>query len=387
MAESAATPSQLEALLQATRLSQLRFAPAMEDEFLRHYQSSRAGRVFIIALPLVLFGLAPLYGRQFFNTPEEFLRFVRVLEYGVIVPTLGWSLLATVVRRWHAYADNVLLGTTLAFCLAVSLMTSAGQRVGFYFPAYLPAVFLVAVFVLARLPFFRLVPITLMVLLATVAVQVDTWGRASTLRVDIFAQVVLFTVGAYGGYLFEFTARREWLQRKLLDHLSRTDSLTGLLNRRGFNEDFQRVFGQARRDRRRLTLVALDIDCFKLLNDHYGHAYGDDCLRSMAQALAQHTRRPLDLCARVGGEEFICVFYDCTADVARTRAEALVQSVRTLKLANRASNVLPVVTISAGAVCCASDASLEPHDLVRQADAKLYEAKNAGRNRLVFQEL
>ncbi|MDF3065627.1 MAG: diguanylate cyclase response regulator [Polyangiaceae bacterium] len=171
-----------------------------------------------------------------------------------------------------------------------------------------------------------------------------------------------------------------------LSRLSTVDGLTGLANRRRFDEVLDQEYRRARREGAPLALIMTDVDYFKKYNDTYGHQGGDECLRKVAAVLAQAARRPADLAARYGGEEFALVLPHTTAEGAAIVAETLRSSVEALNLPHAASGVAGHVTLSLGvAVAEPSEAELSPQALLKRADAALYQAKRGGRNRFVAQ--
>jgi diguanylate cyclase (GGDEF)-like protein len=184
---------------------------------------------------------------------------------------------------------------------------------------------------------------------------------------------------AIGCYLQERLRRRNWLQALWLDELARKDGLTGLLNRRAFFESAAQHLRQALRDDKPCALLLGDVDHFKRYNDTYGHLAGDDCLRALARELAACARRPLDLAARTGGEEFAILLYDCPPDAALERAEALRAAVEALAMPHRAA-ARKVVTLCIGVTTQKPTAELPVEQLISQADRALYAAKAAGRN-------
>jgi|HubBroStandDraft_1064217.scaffolds.fasta_scaffold00482_6 diguanylate cyclase (GGDEF)-like protein len=171
--------------------------------------------------------------------------------------------------------------------------------------------------------------------------------------------------------------------RDFLEDLSLVDGLTGIGNRRRFDEFLIREWRRSRRARTPLALILLDVDYFKPYNDHYGHATGDECLREVAATIAMLVRRPGDLCARYGGEEFAAILPHTDLAGARMLGERIRAAVMALEVPHAGSIVAPVVTISVGVA--ASDAAIaeEPEELLREADRRLYEAKTSGRNRVV----
>lgn len=178
---------------------------------------------------------------------------------------------------------------------------------------------------------------------------------------------------------------------------SLTDGLTGLANRRRFDEALADEWLRARRRGSPMSLVMIDVDHFKPYNDRCGHPAGDACLQAVAGALAQASRRPGDLLARYGGEEFALLLPDTPAEGALHIASALLQAIDTLALRHPASPVAPVVTVSlgvgtlaardAGGTSAAAGGTMdEPGLLLRSADQALYAAKQAGRARAWCQD-
>jgi diguanylate cyclase (GGDEF)-like protein/PAS domain S-box-containing protein len=163
-----------------------------------------------------------------------------------------------------------------------------------------------------------------------------------------------------------------------------TDGLTGVPNRRHFDQAFEDEVQRFRRSGMPLSLIMIDIDQFKKYNDHYGHQAGDDCLRRVADALVQVVGRRPDMVARYGGEEFVALLPETPAAGAQAVAEKLRHAVEDLGIAHEASDYGPVVTISLGGAVWEGQAVGSPEELVAQADAALYRAKKAGRNRFVM---
>lgn len=167
-----------------------------------------------------------------------------------------------------------------------------------------------------------------------------------------------------------------------LEAMSLTDALTGIANRRRFDQVLDQEWGHARRSGECLALAVVDVDWFKHYNDHYGHPAGDACLREIAQALATTVNRSTDLVARYGGEEF--VFLAPMTDLAGVRgmAQKLLQAVEALALAHELSP-LGRVSVSIGVAASVPGQEASADVLVARADAALYEAKKQGRNQLM----
>jgi diguanylate cyclase (GGDEF)-like protein len=167
-----------------------------------------------------------------------------------------------------------------------------------------------------------------------------------------------------------------------LQHLSRSDVLTGVANRRHFHEQLQHVWRRAAHERTPVSVLMLDVDHFKAYNDRHGHQAGDACLRQVAQAMAQSLRRPMDVIARYGGEEFVAILPGADVEVARQVAERVRQGLQDCAIEHLGSSVARVVTASIGVatVIPGSGQAESPDHLVACADRALYEAKRASRN-------
>jgi diguanylate cyclase (GGDEF)-like protein len=172
------------------------------------------------------------------------------------------------------------------------------------------------------------------------------------------------------------------LQGDLLRASALLDGLTGVANRRKFDEDVQTDWRQCLRETAPLSLILIDIDYFKLYNDRYGHQAGDNCLKLVARALSETLRRPYDKLARYGGEEFACLLPKTKLAGASAMAERMQARVSELRVEHLGSDVDQVVTISLGVASMVPTPSETPELLLKAADQQLYEAKRTGRARV-----
>jgi diguanylate cyclase (GGDEF)-like protein len=165
--------------------------------------------------------------------------------------------------------------------------------------------------------------------------------------------------------------------------LSLVDALTGLLNRRAYDERLRSEVDAARREHAPLTLIMCDVDHFKLFNDHSGHQEGDACLQRVAKLLRSVCRRPRDAAARYGGEEFALILPGTPKSGALIFGRAIVKAFEAAAFAHPTSRVAPHVTVSGGIFTLEPGfpAETQPEDLTARADAALYLAKQRGRNR------
>jgi diguanylate cyclase (GGDEF)-like protein len=192
------------------------------------------------------------------------------------------------------------------------------------------------------------------------------------------ALVLLLAVGFLGVHLV-FARRQLQVAHDQLESLSRQDGLTGLANRRHFDEQLELEHRRAVRTGYPLALLMIDVDYFKLYNDSYGHVAGDECLQQLAQTFQGQFKRAGELVARYGGEEFAILLPGMNSNEVVKRAEALCYTVRELRSSHTASP-WQVVTISVGVAVVQAD--INSRDLVHFADSALYQAKANGRNQV-----
>lgn len=169
---------------------------------------------------------------------------------------------------------------------------------------------------------------------------------------------------------------------KELEKLSSLDGLTGIPNRRRFDEVLDQEWHRAMRNKTPLSLIMLDIDFFKLYNDHYGHQGGDDCLKRVANTLDETVHRESDIIARYGGEEFAAILPETLINGAIEVAENMRFNIQEKKIAHAKSKVNEHVSISVGAATIIPEREALPAALIAAADKALYNAKENGRNRV-----
>lgn len=168
-----------------------------------------------------------------------------------------------------------------------------------------------------------------------------------------------------------------------LKTLAASDGLTGLANRRSFDQTLAMEWSRAQRTKKPLSLLFADVDHFKAYNDLHGHQKGDECLRAVAAAIGRNTLNPADLAARYGGEEFAMIMPETDPTAARNAAERLREVLAGLCLAHGAASAGPLVTVSIGVATQIPREELTSEWLLRQADQALYAAKLSGRDRVI----
>lgn len=183
---------------------------------------------------------------------------------------------------------------------------------------------------------------------------------------------------------FNFFAQKVTEHNQRIEALSRTDALTGVHNRRGFDVYLERLIQQSVERKSPLALLMIDVDYFKKYNDRYGHQAGDRALRDVAQLLRAVLMRNQDFVARYGGEEFACILPDTDYVAAIALSGQLLDAMQHLKIEHSNSPVSGVLTLSIGIACADGSAVLTPQTFIEMADKALYEAKSRGRNQMVL---
>jgi two-component system chemotaxis family response regulator WspR len=171
-----------------------------------------------------------------------------------------------------------------------------------------------------------------------------------------------------------------------LQRLTNVDGLTGLSNRRYFDEFVDAQWKLAMREHKPISLLMVDVDDFKRYNDTYGHLAGDEVLKRLAALMSETFSRPTDLCARFGGEEFVVVLPSTPAAAARMLGQRLVERVRSLAIMHSGSTVNRYVTVSMGGATRIPNSAERFHAFMDTADQALYRAKNGGKDRVVMDE-
>ncbi|HEY5808633.1 MAG TPA: GGDEF domain-containing protein [Povalibacter sp.] len=219
--------------------------------------------------------------------------------------------------------------------------------------------------------------------IAAVAAGLPVTGIGVDMGILLAANVI----GAMVCHSLEHTNRTNFLEEQLLIEAASRDGLTGIRNRRYFDDHMNRIWLQAIRDRVPLALVLIDIDHFKAYNDFCGHQAGDECLRVVAHCLTRGARRPLDVTARYGGEEFAIVLYDAGRSHVEEVARRIQTGIDALAIRHPASTAREGnLTVSIGAACVQPAPDRTHFGFIQLADEALYAAKERGRNCVVIMD-
>lgn len=358
----------------------LRFRPGLEATY-RAEQFQSDLNFLRASLGIVALSLLAMFEIEHVVMPEVGAMLPNFLRIGVLVPTMILAFALTFVPRaetWYPRLMTVLLPIALMVVAWVTLWAwSLGEDRLF---ARL-VIATIAIYFLFGMPFrlALLASLFAMAFYTAAARSMDMSALELTnFLTMLFVANVLCAVGAYN---MEYIRRMAWLEAQLLDEVAQRDGLTGIYNRRRFDEHLGHVWQHAVRENRPIALLFVDIDHFKAYNDRYGHQAGDEAMKAVANVLTRFARRPLDLVARYGGEEFAVVLYDTTQAYASEVAERLLEDVRGLGIPHQDSSAAPVLTISVGVACVQPVARRSSAGLLQLADQALYAAKDGGRNR------
>jgi diguanylate cyclase (GGDEF)-like protein len=363
-------------------LAHLRFAAPLEVEYTTaHLQRVRL-RVRIWFSLIVMVSLAftiDQVRREGIWSPNSIAHWAVLLPCTGALVGLAWG---PGYERFYLPAARVLVtlfGALIASFVAISVARGQDELLSAL------TVNLVAVFFFAGL-MFRQAIFTSVVMMGAFAATALAIGLAHAMLLKSMVIMMLTSVVAALVYWdVEQSYRRNFLEDALIGELVARDGLTGLMNRRAFDEHLLRVWQHAQRDQRLIAVLMIDIDFFKRYNDDFGHQDGDLALRSVAGAIQGFARRPLDMAARYGGEEFAVILYDLALPYVEDTAERLRACVQSLpvRVQGEGAGLRRQVTVSVGVGVAAPIVGRTPQGAVQLADEALYEAKQAGRNQVV----
>ena len=383
-------------------LSWLRFPAELERQFAID-SAPRRLRYFLLSGLLSLFVFNGFLLVDYLMAPDVFWLAVKI-RVGLFTPFAVVCLLVVWLKRNSMLPLTstlvgeclvVISGSLAAACLAYILSNSRAVNSQHYHVGLM--VVIMYGNMVQRLRFWYAVAFSLTVYAIHIGgvMMVPAFNPRLILPMALLVgATMVFTLMA--NYALERDERRQYLlslRRKhlLLDlgevqqrlqQLSRMDTLTGLFNRRHFQQYLGQVWQRARHDQAPVAVLMLDVDHFKHYNDRYGHPVGDQCLMQVAHAMQDSLRRPGDLVARYGGEEFIAVLPGADKDTAHQAAERIRDAIIKLGIPHEASATAAVVTASIGVISCRAREGVQEQDLIAEADAALYKAKQAGRNQV-----
>lgn len=364
----------------------LRFAvPLIEKEFRDFYVAQNLPRGRLSGLIAVILVLA-VTCIDFMFAPAGANELVNILRLGVLAPLLVLLVAATYLpSSQRFYMQMASVGVAVSGVIATYVCHVAAADGASYLLAGVVLVILYACLFLGLL-FNLAVTIAAFIVAAHIVIGVLLGQQLNML---FYMTAILGTaavIGAISAYNLEHALRTNFLETRLLNELAERDGLTGLYNRRIFDDFMRRIWRQSRREQAQIEIIFIDIDYFKIYNDLYGHQAGDDCLKKVAQTIARCAKRPFDFCARYGGEEFVLVLHGPPGEYARSLPELIRHDVMDLTIAHEGSQVANFVTVSVGVALAQPSLGRSLTGAIQTADEALYQAKQEGRNRVVFKD-
>lgn len=359
----------------------LRFEPDLEAAYrFEHFRDGlRFLRAMLVALTVLILAAVQI---DHFALPavREFVP--DIARLGVMVPLLALGFGLTFLRSasiWYPRVMVVLMfvGLSVMGWIALTAWQAGEDRL---FVRMVQAT--IAVYFVVGLPFRSAFVASLAAATFFCFAAVTAGMPAPELTHYLLMLFVANVLCASGAYKLEHTRRTAWLEGKLLAEAAMLDGLTGIANRRRFDEHLGRAWHQGVRENRPVSLLFADIDFFKKYNDRYGHQAGDEALKALAGILSRIARRPLDLAARFGGEEFAIVLFGTAAKDALRIGETALEDMRRLAIRHQDSAAGGVLTVSIGIATVMPTARRTFGGLVQLADQALYAAKDGGRNQV-----
>ena len=381
-----ATPveSPLAAWLQQGFLK-LKFDPPLEQEFrqvLRNESLPQIRRNLWLAFAFVA-GFSLLTHMVIDPGVNRLMDLLRLAIFG---PVLAVALLCMHLPRYQKIYPAVFLVGAPIFGVGVVVLAVIASRQGVNMISTVVLVTIYIYFMLGMLFWSAVVSAT--VVFASYVISASISGLpAPEMLIDLGVLCFANVMGAMVCYTLERANRTHFLEERLLIETASRDGLTGIHNRRLFDEHIDRIWPQAARDGVPLSLMLIDIDHFKAYNDYYGHQAGDECLKRVARCLTLSARRPLDITTRYGGEEFAIVLYDAGREHVEEATRRIQAGMETLAIEHLASPAgSKRLTVSIGAACVMPQAGRTHFGFIQLADEALYAAKVRGRDCAVIMD-
>lgn len=365
--------------------SQLTFSSLLEKEFREFYVTQNLPRGRLSGLIALILVLAVTCIEFIFGNYDVSHR-INALRLGVLCPMLGIVVVGMYIPVLEKYYSEIgSIGVTLIGLVVIYIAHIASLEGESYL---LAGVVLVNLYACLFLGFRFYIAISISTLLVASHLIIG-FAVGQPYNALFYMTAILATasvIGAISTYNLEHALRTNFLETRLLNELAQRDGLTGIYNRRIFDDYMRRVWRQSRREDVAVEIIFVDIDYFKIYNDLYGHQAGDDCLKKVAQAISRSAKRPFDFCARYGGEEFVLVLYGPPQDYARSLPEQIRHDVMDLAIEHEGSEVANFITVSVGVALAHPRSGRSLTGAIQTADEALYEAKQAGRNRVEFKD-
>jgi diguanylate cyclase (GGDEF)-like protein len=359
----------------------LHFSDFLEEEFREDYlrESAQKARL-VVGLALIVVIVVTLLNTSSSSGPAPMMgEFGMTLMAPMLIATLAASYFGNRFI-YHALVSLSALIIGVAGSVVDVQASLAGQ--GYYFAGQIGWIFII--WSMLGLMFSAAAGLCAVVSMIYLGCAAYVGLPAEQIFFEGFMLLNVNLLGGYSCYKIEYASRRTFLDSHILNDRAERDGLTGLYNRRAFDENLDRIWRQSRRENVPLTVMLIDIDHFKPYNDMYGHQAGDDALIEVAEVIGDSVQRPLDLAARYGGEEFALVLYGPKDDYVARQPERLRKDVLNLACIHEAATHVKMLSISIGVAVIYPDSGRSMAGAIQMADEALYQAKEEGRNRVYF---
>lgn len=361
------------------------FPKALEQRFKQEQrQFNRVERLSVSLLTMTLFAMGPLWAHWMLSLPEGTKSLELWLCLGLTAPVFAITALLQYYFVTSELAEASLLIAFSVEVVVIEVLRLHAAQLGVYIVPTMTSAVPIGAFALIGLSFRRRTILFVGYFVVIWLADFYLGDTRSPRDVSVWMNEFIVLTLAWIAALFNrVSIRRAWAANILLEISASQDPLTGLSNRSAFEARYEQQMRQGLRYGKSSVLALIDLDHFKLVNDFYGHQYGDGVLVEIGVLLSDWARRPGDFAARIGGEEFALFLYDSTVEGATTHLNDMIKAVQALELEHVKSKT-GAITISVGAVHLHATSILSKAYQV--ADVNLYKAKDEGRNRLVFSE-
>lgn len=360
----------------------LRFSRRLEDQYQEQHLSLslRQTRVGLTLGLVLIFALMAIDSNYM---PAAYARVSMLARVFVIIPAIATVLL---LSFWPPAQRSIQLLTMIAaIIVGFGSLTIGGLTAELNIPYYFSGFMTITVYIyfFLALGFYYATTTALILMLSFIALSLIVQGVTVDLMYNGLYIIFTNLIGIFGAYTLEYSRRRSFLEQHLMERVAGQDKLTGLSNRRAFDEQLQVAWERGQANQSRLGLLLIDVDHFKQYNDQYGHQAGDRALVQVARTVRSAIRRPTDMAARYGGEEFVVLLTGTTEQYAAQLAEHIRLSVYELGIPHRIDGRPTTLTISIGVSTATPAADRRSSDgFIQMADQALYTAKEGGRNQI-----
>jgi diguanylate cyclase (GGDEF)-like protein len=356
-----------------------RFDPALERDYQRAVLTNNRSLIRItgttVAILLILRGVEQWFIREL--NQLQWTALLTLITISVLLAAVSWS--GAFERIYRPLATTIVpLGNAIVGgAVAVAASQGALEML-----MVLPLAIIGPFFLMGLGSRVGLISSAAAALAFTVTALLVPFEPQAFLRTESFIAITLIACAVAAREL-DTRSRQSFLSQKIVERLAQQDPLTGLQNRRMFDEHLRKMWTTAMAGSRRMAILLVDVDHFKAYNDLHGHQAGDQTLRTVAELIRTFVDRPDDLLARYGGEEFAAILFDVDEDLARHTAECMRVSVAQSNIKHRGSPCAERVTVSIGVGIVEPKPGRAPQGLLQLADQALYDAKRQGRNQIV----